>query len=269
MKLTNETVEYFANIIVKLYSNQRIKNFVPTLNKKRIQYDDVVNANVLDDYTKIEGCEKISDILKRTLLLNIDDEVELLENGILRNNLKKTIDLMEPLIVNLKMSNSQELEKKEKELKIIKEKYNECLQKGEFEEITEYKKIATETLKIMKIATEDFYKRKQINSYELTETELLISKLKYLICQKFGIKQDTRPHWMKKKETSNYEYKKQDKDNYFDYSQNDWKQKFEKKQEKPVEFPELCENNKMPEKNLGIWSKINIQQKKNDIWSKE
>jgi hypothetical protein len=207
-------IDYVANIIVNLYSNKKLQNFIPTLNKGRnntvkskLQYMFINN-----DYSHIEGKESLDSILKKTIYANIPPLVELTSNGVMRNELKKGIEILKSHINNISANNkngnfSDELIARKNELVILENKYNDCLQNGNFEIITDYKLIANQTLKLLVSASNDWKYRKDNFIKTLTPREEKAKELCELIHQKFGIEIDKRNKWQIEKENKIYEYK--------------------------------------------------------------
>lgn len=224
INLESIDIEYNANIICKIYGHQKIQKFVPCLNKSRRNGNNVTNIFIIDEYANIPMKEQLGSVLKKVLYANIQNDIIKLENGILYDELKKALEILKMHMNNLNACNNiEELAKKNMEYEILKEKYDECEKKGNFEEIIDYKEVATNMIKLLGKATQDFNRRKKMNDekdrngerkdFELTNAEKLAKKLHDKVCEKFGIKVDNRQKWVIRKDLEQYEYNREGRDN--------------------------------------------------------
>jgi hypothetical protein len=220
-------LEYFANIITELYSNQKIKDFKPTLNKglKRdagsnvnssdktkhaVEVRDYMNLYINYEYSDILGKENIETILKKTLQCNLQSKIELTKNGIMKDELKKTIDILKLHINNINAKNTNnsnvsltnEIIKRTEDLNKLEEKYENCMREGNFEKITDYKDISIKCLKILNEASSEFAERKNTGIRYPTKKEEPGAKLYNLIRKKLGLDRK-KNYWELEKE---YEY---------------------------------------------------------------
>lgn len=224
----NKNLDYYATIVAELYSNQTLKDYVPTLNKgmKRnagnntnssnktknlVEVEYILNLFICDDYSYVSGKEKIDLILRKTIKCNLPSKVELTENGRKRDNIKKALDILKLQINNLNAKNinkvfDDEINKKKNEVAKLNEINDECLKNGNFEIITDYKNVAIKCIEILSKATCEFIKRRETRTRELNNIEKEGEKLYELINQKLGIKLDKRKHWIKEKENEQYSY---------------------------------------------------------------
>lgn len=229
----NKNLDYYATIVAELYSNQTLKEYVPTLNKgmKRnagnntnssdknknlVEIDYFLNTFICDDYSYISNNEKLDIILKKTIKSNLPSKIELTENGKKRDDIKKALDILKLQINNLNAKNinkilDDEINKKNIEITKLNEIYEICLKEGNFEIITDYKNIAIKCIEILSKATEEFKERRETRSRELSFNEKEGKKLYELINQKLGIKLDKRERWAKEKENEQYYYEQNKK----------------------------------------------------------
>lgn len=226
---SEKELDHFANIIVELYSNPKIKEFKPTLNKglKRdagsnvnssnktkhaVEIRDYMNLYVNYEYSDILGKENIETILKKTLQCNLQPKIELTKNGIVKEELKKTIDILKLHINNLnaKSTNDEnnkikdEIAKKTEDLKKLEEKFELCLKEKNFDKTTDYKDISIKCLKILSDASFDFTERKNSGTRFLSKKEECGLFLYNLVRQKLGLGVK-KNNWELEKE---YEYVK-------------------------------------------------------------
>jgi len=227
MSNMSSDIEYFATIIVELYENQKIRDFKPQLTKG-MKREAGINVNSSDktknlmeiknymqifvdqEYSNVSGKEKLDIILKKTIQCGIQPKVELTENGKMKEELKKTKDILETQINNLKAKNineqfDKEIEKYEKNYVKICEKLKEILDKGDFERTIDYRKIAIKSLEILNMASEEMKIRRENRTRELSKTELEGRKLHDLVNEKFGLIVDRKERWQKEKEMREYD----------------------------------------------------------------
>jgi hypothetical protein len=211
-------MQYTVNIIAELYSHKKIQDFVPALNKSKnnkkstSETYDIGYMFINEEYSHIPGKESLESILKKTIHANVPSHTELTPNGIMRDELKKGIDILRSHINNISANNKNgnldaELEKRRKELIILEKKYEECLEKGNFEVVTNYKDIAYQALKLLSSASNDLKYRKENRIRTITDTEKKARELRELIHQKFGLEFDRRERWQIEKDNKEYEYK--------------------------------------------------------------
>lgn len=191
-ELNTNNLPYIANAIYDLYSNKRIKEYVPSLNKKRGGMNDKIGGMfVNDEISQIYGIESIESILKKTIYANVPKMIEQTPNGIIRDKLHKGIGLLKTYITNISANNNDgrfndEINRKNTELSILENKYAECLENGNFEKITDYQSIAYFALKLLSAATVDQRYRKNNNIRIMTDNEKNAKELYDLILKKFG-----------------------------------------------------------------------------------
>jgi hypothetical protein len=191
-ELNANNLSYVANAIYELYSNKRIKDYVPSLNKKRGGINNVIGSMfVNDEFSQIYGMESIESVLKKTVYANVQKFIEQTPNGIIRDKLNKGIGLLKTYIGNISANNNggkfdDEIKKKNAELTILEKKYAECLEKGNFEKITDYQQIAYFALKLLSTASSDQRNRRNSSNREITENEKKAKELYNLVLEKFG-----------------------------------------------------------------------------------
>ena len=225
---SDDEIEYYATIIAELYSNQQIKEFKPTLNKgvKRnagtntnssnkikhvVEISNIMYLYINDDFSQIFGKDSIETILKKTILCNLPPKIELTKNGKMKDELKKTIEILKLHINNMNAKNTSgilndEVIKKNNDLQKLEEKYENCLKNGNFETTTDYKNVATKSLILLNDATKESMYRRNNRIRDITEIEERGLNLYNLIRQKLGLCVEKKERWEREKETREYEY---------------------------------------------------------------
>lgn len=234
-------IQHTANIIVELYSHKKIHDFIPTLNKGKKSSSETYDISYIfvnDDYSYISGKESLESILKKTIRANVPSRIELTPNGIMRDELKKGIDILRSYINNISANNKNknldaELEKRKRELEILEKKYEECLANGNFETVTNYKDIAYHTLKLLSSASNDLKYRKENHIRTLTETEKKARDLRQLIHENFGLEFDRRERWQIERDNKEFEYKTPEER---DRNEQEKEQKYNKEKETVKEY---------------------------------
>jgi hypothetical protein len=241
--------QYTANIIAELYSHKKIQDFIPILNRGNrnnksgngLLIDEISYMFVNDEYSHIQGKESLELLLKKTIHANVPSRTELTPNGIMRDELKKGIDILRAHINNVSANNKNgnldaELTKRKKELEILEQKYEECLKNGNFEVVTNYKVIAFQALKLLSSATTDLKYRKDNRIRTLTDMEKKAKELYELIHQKFGLEVDKRERWQIEKENKVYEYKNPEEREREEHEKEQYEKEYNKQRDTPKEY---------------------------------
>lgn len=200
-----------ANTVSKLYTTPAVVNFKAVLSKgvkhkngpnssnktkQSVELNNLTYVYLDETVSYISGKDSLDTILKKTLRCNILPEKKLTLNGVAQLELKKGIEILKNYInILIANKNYEEMEKKQKELAILEKKYVECLEKGDFEYTTDYKKIALQAFTIL-------------SKNDDQSRELYAS-----ICKKMGCNIDAKKH---DKNMSKYLY--QDKNNGQNYN---------------------------------------------------
>jgi hypothetical protein len=167
----NSDLTNIADVVFSLYNNPIFKDYKPVLNKghKREKgsgmnsCDKTVHNNEIDRLEKLYVPRQYRDIinhapldqmLKLVIASNIYPNKKITENGIEHDELKKAIEILkieidELIANNIYAQNDEELEKSQKYLSKFEDLYSECLNKGNFEIVTDFKAIAGLALEIL------------------------------------------------------------------------------------------------------------------------
>jgi hypothetical protein len=191
-EVSNNNLQYLANVIFELYEHPKIKNYKPALNKKRINTNNIGGLFINDEWSKFFNRDSIEYILKTTINASVSKKVELTANGENRDKLKKGVDLLKKFIDDLSLNNRDnmydtEITKNKSKLEILEKKYTECLERGNFEKITDYQSVALYALKFMDAASKEFRNRRANGIRNETEIEKKAQELYNLVAEKFGI----------------------------------------------------------------------------------